>query len=240
MLTPSSPAAAPEAIHPSLWLASQLARGGTRGVNSGFPALDAELPAGGWPTGALIELLLPQAGIGELRLLRPTLAPPQQQRAGRIALVQAPHAANAPGWAHMGVAASRLLRLQAGSQADACWAAEQVLRADSCQALLLWQAGIRADTLRRLHMAAQGGGTLFFLLRPLACAREASPSPLRLSLRPAPGGLEVGFIKRRGPLRERPLFIPLTPSPNLQRHVPVDRRTPAAAAARSLSPELAG
>ncbi|WDZ98282.1 translesion DNA synthesis-associated protein ImuA [Herbaspirillum sp. WKF16] len=244
MLTPSSPAPAPEAIHPSLWLASQLARGGARGVASGFQALDAELPEGGWPAGVLIELLLPQAGIGELRLLRPLLARPPQQRerpgAGRIALLQAPHAANAPGWTHMGVAASRLLRLQAGSQADACWAAEQVLRADSCQALLLWQARIRADSLRRLHVAAQGGSTLFFLFRPLACAREASPAPLRLSLRPAPDGLEIGFLKRRGPLRERPLFIPLTPSPNLQRHAPVDRRTPAAAATGSLSPELAG
>ncbi|MBP0597216.1 translesion DNA synthesis-associated protein ImuA [Herbaspirillum sp. LeCh32-8] len=248
MQTPSSPAAAPEAIHPSLWLASQLARGGPRGMASGFAALDAELPEGGWPAGVLIELLLPQDGIGELRLLRPVLstAPDRRLRpgAGRIALLQAPHAVNAPGWARLGVAPSRLLTLQADTPSDACWAAEQVLRADSCQALLLWQPKMRADNLRRLHMAAQGGSTLFFLFRPLSCAREASPAPLRLALRPArdglKDGLEIGFIKRRGPRRDLPLFISLTPSPNLQRHVPVDRRTPAAAATGSLSPELAG
>lgn len=245
MPTPSSPAPAPEAIHPSLWLASQLARGGARGVASGHAALDAELPEGGWPGGALVELLLPQAGVGELRLLAPALAPPARRdrpaaAAGRIALLQAPHAANAPGWTRMGVAASRLLQLRAQSPADACWAAEQVLRADSCQALLMWQPRIRADSLRRLHMAAQGGGTLFFLFRPLSCAREASPAPLRLALRPARGGLEIDFLKRRGPLRGQPLFIPLTPSPNLQRHVPVDRRTPALAATGSLPAELAG
>ncbi|QDD64678.1 translesion DNA synthesis-associated protein ImuA [Herbaspirillum seropedicae] len=248
MLSPSSPARTPETIHPALWLASQLARGNGRGVSSGFEALDAELPGRGWPTGVLIELLLPQDGVGELRLLRPLLAQPQRLRpgapSGRIALLQAPHAINAPGWAAMGVPATRLLQLQADTPVDACWAAEQVLRADSCQALLMWQARLRKgdhDLLRRLHVAAQAGQTLFFMLRPLACAREASPAPLRLTLRPAPGGLDIGFLKRRGPLREQSLFLPLTPSPNLQRHVsPVDRRTPATAAAGSLPSELAG
>ncbi|MDR9846671.1 translesion DNA synthesis-associated protein ImuA [Herbaspirillum huttiense] len=249
MLTSSSPVPRPEIIHPSLWLASQLARGGARGVSSGFEALDAELPERGWPPGVLIELLLPQEGVGELRLLRPVLArapatarrPPQ---AGRIALLQAPHQVNAPGWAHMGVEASRLLQLQADHAADACWAAEQVLRADSCQALLMWQPRLRKgdhDLLRRLHVAAQAGQTLFFMLRPLSCAREPSPAPLRLTLKPARNGLEIGFLKRRGPLREQSLFLPLLPSPNLQRHVtPVDRRTPATAAAGSLPSELAG
>jgi len=52
--------------------------------------------------------------------------------------------------------------------------------------------------LRRLHLAAQHGDTLFFLFRPLAAAQDASPAPLRLSLRPAAGGIEVGFVKRRG------------------------------------------
>ena len=40
---------------------------------SGFAALDAELPGGGWPLGVLTELLLPHAGVGELRLLAPAL-----------------------------------------------------------------------------------------------------------------------------------------------------------------------
>ncbi|MCI1016554.1 translesion DNA synthesis-associated protein ImuA [Herbaspirillum sp. C7C2] len=252
MLPPSSPVHRPENIHPSLWLASQLARGGGHGVSSGFEALDAELPGRGWPTGALIELLLPQDGIGELRLLRPLLAraPASAQRAvritraERIALLQAPHQVNAPGWVHLGVQAARLLHLQADNAVDACWAAEQVLRADSCHALLMWQPRLRKgehDLLRRLHVAAQAGQTLFFMLRPWSCAREPSPAPLRLTLQAARDGLEIGFLKRRGPLREQSLFLPLTPSPNLQRHVPtVDRRTPATAAAGSIPSELAG
>jgi protein ImuA len=108
----------------------------------------------------------------------------------------------------------------------------------------MWQPRLRKgdhDLLRRLHVAAQAGQTLFFMLRPLSCAREPSPAPLRLTLKSARDGLEIGFLKRRGPLREQSLFLPLLPSPNLQRHVtPVDRRTPATAAAGSLPSELAG
>jgi hypothetical protein len=36
-----------EEIHPSLWRASQLARGRGRVVETGYPALSAELPGGG-------------------------------------------------------------------------------------------------------------------------------------------------------------------------------------------------
>lgn len=73
-LAAEATALAPESLHPALWRASQL--GGGRGAvtPSGHPALDAELPGGGWPHGALTELLLPQPGIGELRLLAPALA----------------------------------------------------------------------------------------------------------------------------------------------------------------------
>ena len=60
-----------EAIHPSLWRASQLARARGRTVDTGYPVLSAELPGSGWPVGALIDLLVQQAGVGEMRLLRP-------------------------------------------------------------------------------------------------------------------------------------------------------------------------
>jgi hypothetical protein len=45
----------------------------------------------------------------------------------------------------------------------------------------------RGESLRRLHLAAQCGETLFFMMRPLASAQDASPAPLRLSLRPRRG-----------------------------------------------------
>ncbi len=61
-------------LHPGLWRASQFGGAPRRTTASGFAALDAQLPGGGWPHGVLTELLLPQAGVGELRLLAPALA----------------------------------------------------------------------------------------------------------------------------------------------------------------------
>lgn len=224
----------PESLHPSLWRASQLARAGTRCIDTGHPALSAQLPGGGWPTGSLVDLLLQQPGIGEMRLLRPALAAVAKRR---IVLLQPPHPPQALALAALGVAPSQLIWLRAGRTADALWAAEQVLRSGSCGALLCWQTQVRADSLRRLHLAAQCGETLFFMLRPLAAAQDASPAPLRLALRPQAGGIEIDFVKRRGPQRDAPLFLPLS-SYLLYRHAPVDRPAFAPVAARGLQPQL--
>lgn len=80
----------PESLHPSLWRAYQLARGARRGWSSGHPALDAQLPGGGWPPGALTELMLPHWGVGELRLLAPCLA--EVLRTGRLVMLFDPPA----------------------------------------------------------------------------------------------------------------------------------------------------
>ena len=57
-----------------IWRGDSLNRAGTPVVSSGFKELDAELPGGGWPAGALTEILPAHEGIGELRLLGPALA----------------------------------------------------------------------------------------------------------------------------------------------------------------------
>jgi protein ImuA len=223
-------------LHPSLWRASQLARASTRCVDTGHAALSAQLPGGGWPTGDFVDVLLLQPGNGEMRLLRPALAAVAERR---IVLLQPPHPPQALALAALGVPPSQLIWLRASRTADALWAAEQVLRSGSCGALLFWQNQVRSDSLRRLHLAAQGGETLFFMMRPLAAGQDASPAPLRLALRPQAGGMEIDFVKRRGPQRDAPLFLPL--SSNLlqpERHAPVDRPAFVPAAARGLQPQL--
>lgn len=223
----------PQPLHPALWLASHLTRGTTPCVDTGIPVFSHQLPGGGWPTGALTELLLQQPGIGEMRLLQAPLA---SQRLP-VALVQPPYAPQTLG---LELPQQQLLWIRnTGQAADSLWAAEQILRSGSCGAVLLWQQHIRTEALRRLHLAAQCGEALFFLLRPIAAAQDSSPAPLRLGLRPAPGGIAIEFIKRRGPQRDTPLFLPLTPT-LLQRHASVDRPLPAPALARSILSELVG
>lgn len=193
-----------EALHPSLWRASQLGRSRTRCVETGHPSLSNLLPGGGWPTGALVDLLVQQPGIGEVRLLAPALATASSRK---VVLLQPPHAPQAIAFAAVGVPPASVLWLRANRTADALWAAEQVLRSGSCGALLFWQSQICNHSLRRLHLAAQAGETLFFMMRPITAAQDPSPAPLRLALRPKAGGLENEFVKRQGPRRDEPLFL---------------------------------
>jgi protein ImuA len=137
---------------------------------------------------------------------------------------------------------SHLMIVRAPKTADALWAAEQALRAGTCGAVLFWQQHVRPESLRRLHLAAQTGGeSLFFMFRPLAAARDTSPAPLRLALRPAQDGLSIEFVKRRGPKRDEPLVVPLTPSPILlSRHASLDRVTSATPRPRVVSTDMVG
>jgi protein ImuA len=99
---------APATLHPAVWQAHQLARPGAAVQASGLAALDAELPGGGWPRGALTELLLPHPGVGELRLLAPVLV--ALQAAGRVLMWFDPPAAPcAAGLAPLGLDLQRLV-----------------------------------------------------------------------------------------------------------------------------------
>lgn len=237
---PSPLIAAPESLHPALWRASQLARGQQRCIDTGHAALSVQLPGGGWPLGTLTELLLQQPGIGEIRLLRPALVQVAQAEQRPVVLLAPPQIPQGLALAALGLPPAQMVWIRnTGKSGDALWAAEQVLRSGCCGALLLWQQQIRHENLRRLHLAAQSGDTLFCLMRPLAAAQDASPAPLRLAMRSAPGGVSVQFVKRRGPQRDAPLFLPLPPS-LLQRHASMDRPMPAPATARSVLPQLVG
>ncbi len=166
---------------------------------TGHAALDAALPGGGWPEGALTELLLPCDGIGELGLLWPALAR-LSQAGGRIVLVAPPYLPYAPAWQTAGIDLQHLLVAggAATSERDALWAAEQCLRSGSCAAVLCWP--LRADdrALRRLQVAAQAGAALAFATRPMAAARNPSPAALRIALDAQPAQLRV--LKCRGGL----------------------------------------
>jgi protein ImuA len=223
-----------EELHPSLWRASQLARSNTRVVRTGHAVLDQQLPGGGWPVGTLVELLVAQHGIGELRFLKTVLAAAGKRR---VMLVQPPYLPNALALASLGLDPSKIVWVQTAKSADALWAAEQTLRAGGFHSVLLWVQHAKAESMRRLNLAAQQGEALFVAFRPLSAAQDPSPASLRLALRPALHGLDVEFVKRRGPNKEAALFIPLSPS-FTPRHAPVDRSAPVKVAAGSLRADL--
>jgi len=235
------------AIHPLLWRGSQLARAGRPGLDTGHAGLSRHLPGGGWPLGSLTELLLARPGLGEVRLLLPALRRLPARRS--IVLLHPPHLPCAQAWLAHRFPASQLLWVAPPQAADALWAAERILQHGSCGALLYWADRPHATALRRLHLAAQGSDTAFFMFRHADAARSSSPSPLRLLLQPAGDHLSVTILKRRGPRHDTPLLLPLaatSPVPasgipsSEPRHAFVDQRLSDAAQPRRPEPALAG
>lgn len=177
-------------------------------VPTGFAELDRELPGGGWPAGALSEVLYGHGGIGELQLVMPALA--RLSWAGkRVLWLAPPYLPYAPALAAAGVDLAHLAVVRTSGRRDALWAAEQVLRSRSCHALLAWLPSARYEELRRLAVAAEGAPACVVLFRPLHAAHLSSPAALRLSLEPADDALSVHLLKRRGAPVAAPLRLPL-------------------------------
>ena len=206
---PSDPARA--ALPHAVWRAGALDAGAPAGLPSGFAALDAQLPGGGWPVGLLTELITREPGVGELRLLVPLLARlTMQQRT--VLLLSPPHLPYAPALADFGVDPAWLIVVHAAHAADRLWAVDQTLRSAAFGALLAWLPHERTTPahLRRLQLAAASCSGATFLMRPLAAQQQASPAPLRLLLQPQPHDrLSVRLLKRRGPLLDAALVLDL-------------------------------
>lgn len=189
-----------------VWRGRGLAPSATQSVASGHAALDRELPGGGWPAAALTEILCPRHGIGELQLVLPALAA-LTRGGGRLAWLAPPHLPYPPALAAAGVRLELLTVVRAPGRRDTLWAAEQVLRAGACRALLLWLPRSSYGELRRLALAAEKRSAVAWLFRPPQAAQESSPAPLRLALEPEGGQLSVRILKRRGAQLAEPLRI---------------------------------
>ena len=194
--------------HPGIWRGGELARAARPGISTGFAALDAELPGGGWPCGALTEILPQHEGIGELRLLGPALA--QLAAQGKsIAWIAPPHLPYAPALAAAGIALEHVVIVKTSRDGDTLWATEQALQSVVCGAVLAWPRAPSFPQLRRLQLAAEAGRCLAVLFRPTPAGREPSPAVLRIALATAAaGGLALSILKRRGAPLSRPIVLP--------------------------------
>jgi hypothetical protein len=176
-------------------------------VASGYPELDELLPGGGWPQGALTEILMPRQGIGALRLLMPALASLSRDERW-ICWVAPPHIPYAPALAAAGIDLSRVLLVHPKARQDGLWAVEQSLRSGTCGAVLAWPTIDDSTVLRRLQLAAEAGEALGFLFRSQRFVQRPSPAALRLQLDPQiDGSLSVSILKRRGGWAAGPIHL---------------------------------
>ncbi|NIV75656.1 MAG: translesion DNA synthesis-associated protein ImuA [Gammaproteobacteria bacterium] len=174
-------------------------------LSTGVAELDERLPDGGWPLGALTEVLCAGEGIGELRLVLSALAE-LSRRERWIVWVNPPYVPYAPALVGRDMDLSRVLVVHAQAT-DALWAAEQALRSATCGAVLLWSSITEGRSLRRLQLAAEHGGSWGVLFRGHQAASQPSPSALRLRLAPTSRGLEVEILKCRGRAPAAPLVV---------------------------------
>ena len=184
--------------HSAVWRATELGHTDVRGLATGFAALDAELPGGGWPLGAVTELLQPQYSIAEWRLLLPALAPLATAKRPLI-VVSPPHVPYAAGLRRYGLSERHLVAVHTDSPAKRLWTVEQAARARGLAGVVAWLPNARASQLRRLQVLAAQTDGLVFVVRPEAAQHESSPAPLRVLLRlDDADGLAVHVLKRRG------------------------------------------
>ncbi len=225
----------------AVWRGTELGKVDARVVASGFPALDSELPGGGWPTRSLTELLLPQSAICEWRLLGPAVPSLLAEEGSCVYLVSPPKQPNAPGLAQLGVTPDRLVWIDVKGPADRLWVTEQLLKSDPCGVVLVWLPQARPEQMRRLQVHAQNCDAPVFIIRPEIALRDTSAAPLRVSIALGVGwNIDVRVRKRRGATFDGVLELAAMPG-NLDIVIPPRLRTlPAPRPAREEVPHVLG
>jgi hypothetical protein len=203
-----------------------------RTLSTGHERLDTHLPGGGWPVGAVTELLTSQPGLGEFSLLFPALAEISHNGQWLI-LVDPPWVPYPAALQGHGLALERLLLVRTDSARESLWACEQALHGIRGGAVLAWPEDVSFARLRRLQLAAEANAKLAFLFRPGQVLTSASPCALRLHLQGAAQdnaqdiaqGTRIDLIKCRGKCRggqpgesawiPHP-HVPVHPHPRLQ------------------------
>lgn len=206
----ASPLAVPLPAHveAALWRGDELRPPPARVRSSGWAALDAELPGGGWPAMALSELLVSQPGVLEWRLLTPAIRP-IVAAGGDVAVVGPPRPPGLAGLVQDGLAPDRFWRYEVNEPARRLWVTEQLLKGQGCDVLIAWLPQVRQEQLRRLQACALGFDGLCFIVRTAHALRDSSPAPLRVTAALATDwDLRVRVAKRRGPVHEHDLLLP--------------------------------
>jgi hypothetical protein len=165
---------------------------------SGIPGLDRILPGGGYPVGAMVELLGPlDGGRGHLAVR----AAAQQSREGRVVLAVAEGSPDPWHFRRVGGDLRNLTLVRMGRRDRYVWAVEQILRSGLFRLVVAQGTGPRSGRVlfdppawrRWSAAAARGDVTLLLLLEDLPeLAAFARPCPLRLRVRrETDGRLEV-------------------------------------------------
>ena len=181
-------------------------------VPTGFDELDQCLPGGGWPLGAMTEVLVKDINHSPLWLMAPALSVLSKQARWQT-WIAPPHIPYAPALNDNGIELSRTLLVRPSKQQDALWAAEESLRSGSCSVVLFWAQHLDRTSLRRLQLAAEHGQAWMICFCTDHTADSHTSAALRVQCQPHPDGTQLNILKCRGGRSVNNLM--------LSRHIPV-------------------
>jgi len=184
------------ATHNLLWRGKEVSHR-LQTLSSGHTALDKALPGGGWPMGAVTELVNKTAGCGELSLLLPVLARLSQENHW-ITMIDPPWIPYPSALHAHGLMLEKLLLIRTQTRNESLWACEQVVRGIPGGAMLAWPDTLSFSELRRLQLAAKNTRQSVFLFRDHRAASTSSPAALRLQLEANDDDLRIRVLKCRG------------------------------------------
>lgn len=167
------------------------------GQHTGFKELDNALQ-GGFPEYGVIDIrsLL---GIGELRLLLPSILTRQQQRQTElVTLIAPPMSINSEMLAEFGFALDQVMVVQPALTQQVLWSAEQSLKSGCCHSVILWHASLSVTQVKRLQLAAEKGHCLLFIIRQPRQEHISLPVTLGIRLSPSRVGIKAQITKRKG------------------------------------------
>jgi len=174
---------------PHVWRAGELANAWGTGaaslqtISTAYDALSHVLPGGGWPCGAMTEVLQARSGQHEWGLVAPAISALQAASpSGLVVLVGVPYCPFGPALGARKINMQRLLSI--GSVKNTVkndgpamlWATREALQCADVAAVLAWLPDARSAHLRRLQIAALSSDKLLFVFRPLQAQHDASPA----------------------------------------------------------------
>ncbi|MGH8475091.1 MAG: translesion DNA synthesis-associated protein ImuA [Methylococcales bacterium] len=207
---------------PHLWRGACFGKTAFDGISTGYSELDRVLPGGGWPRGAVIELLLEAIGIGELRLMLPAIRTLIAQKRFLV-MIDTPYRPCAPALSSFGLDLDAIWLVAPDSPENAWWAAEKALLNPCCGMVLLWSGMfhrknhgfLKDQAVRRLQVAAQASRAILVLYRvadPGPMDRKNPWAALRLGLTSQDGALVIEVLKARGSLARTRICLKLETS----------------------------
>ena len=161
-------------------------------VSLGIPAVENWLPERHLVPGSLVELLSSAGGAGAWTLA--LFFARNACGSGKVLVVVDGQACFYPPAAvSLGIEMDRLIVIHPKTLADAALAVDQSLRASAVGSVIGWYDRLTTAAFRRLQLAAESGGGLGLLLRPITARRTPSFAALRLLVTPV---AEIATLRR--------------------------------------------